>query len=234
MESNIKNIISAAINSYKMGGIRRQRIDVEMSKAVEIWKGIGSELIGNDYVVDANNSFVIENLIRWALGQPFTHNVPGNSQKNAPGDLSKGIFIGGTCGSGKSLAIDILKIFLSIFNVKIQISGNFQMLGWAKYRADSICDKFRQDGDLSAYTAARCIAIDDIGSEPREILYMGNRVDVINQVLEVRGDKPCITILTANTAPHQPKMQERYSKRVISRLMGLNYFVLCGNDRRTL
>ena len=80
------------------------------------------------------------------------------------------------------------------------------------------------------------LGIQDLGCEPQESLYMGNRVDVVRQLIEYRGDKTDeITLITSNLKINGEKLVNRYGDRVASRLNEMcNYFEIKGKDRRKM
>jgi len=80
------------------------------------------------------------------------------------------------------------------------------------------------------------LGIQDLGQEPQESLYMGNRVDVVRQLIEYRGDRTDeITFITSNMKINGDVLMNRYGDRVASRLMEMcNYYEIKGKDRRRL
>jgi len=80
------------------------------------------------------------------------------------------------------------------------------------------------------------MAFQDLGSEPMESLYMGNRLNVMRQILENRGDRTdVITLITSNLPINCQEFTSMYGDRVASRLLEMcNYFEIKGTDRRKL
>ena len=80
------------------------------------------------------------------------------------------------------------------------------------------------------------LGIHDMGAEPHESLYMGNRMNVMRHLLEYRGDQSeQMTLITSNLPMNHNKLVDRYDERVMSRLNGMcNYLMLNGKDRRRL
>jgi hypothetical protein len=72
------------------------------------------------------------------------------------------------------------------------------------------------------------------GSEPRESLYMGNRLSVIGSLIESRGDRTdLLTLISSNYPLGHKALEELYGSRVVSRLAAMcNYFEIRGEDRR--
>ena len=95
-----------------------------------------------------------------------------------------------------------------------------------------ICDAYARAGSLVYYQSMRIIGIQDLGSEPRETLYMGNRKEVMREFLELRGDTPGrLTIITSNF--NYATIRKAYGDRVWSRLHQMcNYVELVGDDMR--
>ncbi len=65
---------------------------------------------------------------------------------------------------------------------------------------------------------------------------MGNRLDVLRNVLEYRGDKTDeLTLITSNLKINGEALSNRYGDRVASRLREMcNYFEIKGKDRRKI
>ena len=74
----------------------------------------------------------------------------------------------------------------------------------------------------------------DFGSEAKETLYMGNRINVMQQIIESRGDRNfLVTLLSSNLPLTHQLLMEKYGGRVVSRLTEMcNYIELKGIDRR--
>ena len=80
------------------------------------------------------------------------------------------------------------------------------------------------------------LGIQDFGQEPAESLYMGNRLDVIRQLVEYRGDcSDELTFITTNLKMGGEKLIQRYGDRVASRLNQMcNNLEIKGLDRRKM
>ena len=79
------------------------------------------------------------------------------------------------------------------------------------------------------------IGIQDLGQEPKETLYMGNRLNVLQQLLEYRGDRgDQLTLITSNLRISSETLKRDYGDRVQSRLVEMNYFEIKGKDRRKM
>jgi hypothetical protein len=186
------------------------------------------------FAIDEQNRFVYENLVRWVHGDAQMVCLDPETKKLRPGRLTAGIYIGGTTGSGKSWALELMSAYTLIDNVQLEIGGERRSLFWNNVRAGTICDDYARDGSIERYKRAPILGIQDLGAEPAESLFMGNRINVLRQVIEHRGDNPeCLTMITSNLPLGHKLLAERYGDRVSSRLHEMcNYFELLGRDRR--
>ena len=192
-------------------------------------RGIGQRY-AEDFTIDADNCDVYENVRKWADARPFKCQDPFITSNVIPGDPKKGLYICGPTGSGKSLLLSVVRAYLTALYAKIRIGDQVENLTWESRRADEICVEYAKSGDLGQFLTAGVLCIQDIGSEQKETLFMGNRVEVIRTILEYRGDRTnLMTILTSNDRISDGV----YGPRVQSRLCEMcNYFELTGKDRR--
>ena len=212
-------------------GIERSNnlLDFNENDLRTFMREIGKRFVPN-FILDEENSDVYENVRRWADARPFTCLDPGNPKNKIPGDPTKGLYICGPTGSGKSILVAVVNAYLSALYAKIKVGDSVENLTWESRRSDEICIEYAKTGDLTQFSKARVLCIQDIGSEQKETIYMGNRVEVIRTILEYRGDRSnLMTILTSNDRISEG----RYGERVKSRLYEMcNYFELVGKDRR--
>ena len=191
---------------------------------------IGEEMLPR-FVLDSDNSFVYENVRKWVDGESGFECVNPDTGTHTVGSIYKGLYIAGPTGTGKTVLLDLMLRYAKGLFLKIRIDGRDASLAWESYRADEICMDVVKNGDVDRYVRTPVLCINDIGSEPRESLYMGNRVEVIRTILERRGDNHdyCLTLLTSNFRMDGLP----YGSRVESRLSEMcNYFELKGKDRR--
>ena len=137
-------------------------------------------------------------------------------------------------GSGKSWALEIMAAYTLVYNFQIQMGETKRCLYWRNVRTDPICDEYTSDGSFERFKKMNIIGIQDLGAEPAESMYMGNRVNVMRQILEYRGDQTDkITLITSNLPMSHKTFLERYDGRVASRLNEMcNYFEIKGKDKR--
>ena len=234
MESTISEILKQIKDNSVFKTISRlQYMPYKMNISLMIVQQIG-RIRNPRFVIDADNRFTYENLIRWVHGDPEMKSLNPAKKSILSGRLNSGIYIAGGTGTGKSWALEIMSAYCSLDNVRFKIGKSILPLQWENFRCDAICDDFTSNGSLEKYKNLPIVGFQDLGAEPPESLYMGNRVSVLNQILECRGDHSNkITHITSNLPLNHHEFINRYGDRVASRLYEMcNYFELTGKDRR--
>jgi hypothetical protein len=215
-------------------------LDFELEKV----KILGQSLVRDDeeFIIDDNNKFLYTNLIRWMRGDQ--NNIEQDSLKKddwdiIPGSVNKGIIICGATGTGKTLAINVMQRYCETNQLYYSFGGETKRLALASVRADKICDYYRDNGTIDQYENARILCIQDVGTENRPTNFMGTRIDVIQKLLENRGDNNLsqITMITSNIPVDRDcnsiSLCDFYGDRVVSRIHAMcNYYELTGEDRR--
>jgi len=206
-----------------------------MERALQVVEAIGKER-NPKFVIDQENKFVYENLIRWVHGDNEFKCLDPETKSVIPGRLSSGIYIAGNTGSGKSWALEIMSAYCLIDNIQIKIGETQRCLRWTCFRSDQICDEYIETGKTERFKNFSIIAIQDFGAEQSESLHMGNRLPVLRQILEYRGDRTdLVTLISSNLPMNHEQLKKKYEDRVVSRLAEMcNYFELRGKDRRKM
>lgn len=210
-----------------------------IENALKIVEAIGKTR-KRDFVIDNDNRFAYENFIKWCHCDATMKQIHPDTGEIVPGNLYSGIYIGGTTGSGKSWCLEIMRAYATALNLKISFPGwdkdEMRSLAWRIVRADEVCDTFADSGKVQEFKTCQILAIQDMGQEQEESLYMGNRVDAIRQLIEYRGDLDNqITLITSNLQMSGDRLLARYGDRVASRLRQMcNNLVIKGKDRRKL
>lgn len=202
--------------------------------SMKVVEAIGKER-NPKFVIDDENKFMYKNLIRWVHGDPAFQCISPDTKKPIPGRLQAGIYIAGNTGTGKSWALEIMSAYCIIDNVQVNAGGQ-RCLRWPCIRTDTICDEYTSEGTIEKYKKNSVLGIQDLGAEAIESMYMGNRLRVLQQILEYRGDRTDqITLITSNLPIDHEMLIKRYEDRVASRLNEMcNYFELRGKDRRKM
>ncbi len=233
------NQILNAINQRGMfaGFTRFQYLHYDVEEALKIVEAIGKSR-NPKFVIDDENRFTYENFIKWCHCDPTMQCLNPETKGVVPGRLKRGIYIAGNTGTGKSWCLEIMLAYCTAWGFRVQFidDSNPRPLWWRTFRADAICDKFIDTGEIHTLKQIPMLGIQDLGCEPQESLYMGNRVDVVRQLIEYRGDKTDeITLITSNLKINGEKLVNRYGDRVASRLNEMcNYFEIKGKDRRKM
>lgn len=233
-------IMSAILGRIKERGlfnaiIRYQYLPVDIELAVEIVESIGKAR-NPKFRIDDENRFTYENLIRWCHCDTNMKCIDPETKKIVPGNLKRGIYIAGNTGSGKSWALEIMAAYAMAYNFQIDMGDTKRCLYWGNVRTDAICGEFTEQGTFERFKKMSIVGIQDLGAEPTESLYMGNRINVLRQILEYRGDRTdLLTLITSNLPMNHKMLVERYNDRVSSRLNEMcNYFEIKGKDRRKI
>ena len=205
----------------------------QMEIALKYFKIIGERKIGKEFIINKNNSFVIENLIRWAHGDKMECLDP-KTKEVISGDTTKGIYIAGPTGTGKTLLLDILSSYLNIDNVVFESGSGLKSLIYPNFTTIKAAMYYAEFGDLLPFLQKPVVCFHDLGVEPQEAVYMGTRVKVMQTIIQERGDmRGVITLFTSNNPISDPETEKLYGDRGISRLKKMcNYFELVGEDFR--
>ena len=180
--------------------------------------------------IDEANRFAYENVLRWCINDPEMLCEGPDGKRTA--DPQKGLYIYGNVGTGKSMLLDVFRTFCRYYHINVKYGDQIAPLAWTTYRADDICDLFSQDGDLHRWKETKSLCVQDLGTEPTELLYMGNRRRVLRSILEARGDVyDRLTLISSNFPPNA--LADAYGSRVQSRIVQMcNPIYLGGSDRR--
>lgn len=231
----LSEVIRQARKYGDIASIKRMKyIPYKMEYSMRVFSRIGKQMCPS-FTVDDGNRWCYEQLIKWLHADDAMQALDPVTGAIVPGRLTKGIYLAGNTGSGKSLALQIMSIYRRVDNIMIEINEKAMNLNFKPIRVDEICDAYAKNGDIGYYKRMTILCIQDLGSEPTESQYMGNRINVMKQILEYRGDRQdLITLISTNYSLSNPKIVEMYGSRVISRLKEMcNYIVLKGTDRRT-
>lgn len=223
------------------GVARLQPLDVDIDVALKVMELIGRER-NPKFVIDQHNRWAYTQLIKWLYGDETMQGADPEAAaagqlKVVPGCLTSGLYIAGKTGTGKSWAMELLRIFADIDCPKVQLGDMTQRIVYNSYRAEDIWEEcVATDTGLSKYKSMPILCIQDLGSEPvSDAVRMGTRREPLRQILEARGDRnDLITLVTSNFGICSPEIEKRYTDRVVSRLRGMcNMLVINGPDRRT-
>lgn len=233
---NDKEIIDNMRKLNLFSGVHRKSYAINEEKCIEVVKIIGSQIVHN-FVIDDDNLWAYYQLIRWLFGSEdmlaMNPMVEGDVVR---GRLDAGIYLAGGTGTGKSVALRIMRILARLYDVRIRIGSEERCIFWSDYNASEMCMGFGRTGDLSKYVDNQILCIQDFGSEPKEVAYMGTKVNPMRQIIERRADAGSnITLFSSNLPMRDSVISNLYGDRVYSRLVPMcNYIVMKGKDRRRI
>ena len=189
-----------------------------------------------DFVIDDSNRMAYTQALRWVHADNSMDSISPWDGRTLRGRLDKGLYVAGKTGTGKSWMMELLSAYAMAIRTTVNAGGTIGLLAWQNIRADVICSAVLRGGEeaFENYRTRRVLCIQDLGSEPAEIVFMGTRIDVIRSIIEYRGDRQdLITLFTSNIPLGHKDLSTRYGERVASRLLEMcNYLTLSGTDRR--
>lgn len=222
--------------------------DYDMKQEVDLFQNIGTISIGGknaqDFVINESNLPIIQNLIKWVMGDntvsAIDPNNPMSDEPNGPASASKGIYIAGPTGTGKTTLIDVLIAYIRLKKICVWRSSERDgvikvPLIIKKISASQITNQYVTSGYLEPIFDLPFLYIDDLGSEVLSSKYMGTEKNVLKELIEYRGDhRELITIFTSNyTYSAKTFASSLYGDRAQSRLFEMcNLYHLIGQDFR--
>ena len=126
-----------------------------------------------------------------------------------------GILLCGTCGNGKST---LLKAFQQLLNY-LQIPKPYNEGTYGMQIIDANQIAYLCKNNYEAYRrlfSVDMLGIDDLGTEPPEVMDYGNVRTPIIDLLTKRYDEQLFTIITTNLTPQQ--IRDLYKDRIADRL----------------
>lgn len=198
-----------------------------------------------NFKLDEFNTWTYTQLVRWLFGdQTMEAQNPTQPREKVRGVLTKGIYLAGKTGTGKSTALTLLLALAEALKVQISIDNDVRPMAWQEVRTDDVVDEYMRSGTFYKlvsklgrsvdFKTEQILCLQDLGTEQSECNFKGNRVSPLRSVLEARGDNlATVTLISSNIPLGHESLADRYGDRVQSRLCGMcNYLTLGGGDRR--
>lgn len=229
MAIDILEIINKLRKCGFLPTVQRCTYSLDMKTVLGIVERLGKE-VNPAFVFDDKNRWTYIQLLKWLAGDKTMQAIDPDTGKVVAGRLDAGLYLAGPTGSGKSVALNIMLMLARTFNIQVTLNGEQRCIFWKEVRADEIA----RNGWIERYNEPGVLCIQDLGTEPTESVFMGNRFQPVRQLIEHRGDAGgVITLFSSNLPMGSSVLVDRYGDRVASRLREMcNYIELKGKDRR--
>ncbi len=239
MTEDIVKFIDRVIDGRVLHGVKRSNgfsMPPESEQKVYNYITEIGRRFDENFVLDDDNRWAYTQFAKWIIADE-TMQAQNATGDIIDGDLTKGIYIAGHTGTGKSLAMEVMRIFSDIKRTMLYAAGDWRPVVWrTDITAATIWDEAANDGkSLQRYTKTGILCIQDLGAEPDyDAVFMGARRQPLRQLLEARGDRrDLVTLITSNYDYDDPTIMRRYGERVVSRLHRMcNLLFINGKDRR--
>lgn len=215
--------------------IERYKYPIQTKDMLDSVEMVG-KIITPKFVIDEDNRWAYTQLAKWLFYDPTMEAMLPSDDSIIHARMDAGIYLAGGTGTGKTIALRILRAMARYFDIKIKISGEERCLFWTEHNASDISIRFSKDGDLSEYETQQILCIQDFGAESKEVAYMGNKANPIRNIIESRADAGGnLTLFSSNLPMRDSVISKLYGDRVCSRLIPMcNYIVMRGRDRRRI
>lgn len=220
----ITNLLRDRSNELMTFGVRRIKYEpYKMGFALDVVNRIGKGIIPEFNMTDELIE-VYKQLIMYF-----------HADNNFNGNLEKGLMLMGPTGTGKTLAMEIMRIYRQIDDTKFIITNKIYRMNFDIISVNRLVAAYLNDGydGLDIYCSRYFICLDDVGIETDQVKYYGNTLDVIGHVLTERYSKRYLTLATTNYPIEI--LENKYDDRIISRMYALfNFIEMAGIDYRKL
>ena len=138
-----------------------------------------------------------------------------------------GLMFCGLCGNGKTTWAKALQLLTSGLNLKNPINNLYYVFHlWnAKDLAMRSKGNYNDWRNVMRY---QLMIVDDLGTEPREVMEFGNVYTPLIDLITTRYEEQLYTIFTTNLTPAQ--LEEKYGKRIVDRLNEMVEKVIFENE----
>ena len=186
--------------------IRFKYAPYDIKFAKQVFCELLEKKVLKNLLISKETDLLIENLIKYIHGE------------DSQFDKCKGLFLTGKTGTGKTTIIETIAEYMKIDDVRYNFKGKILSFIPKNFPSRTIMNDFAMNGfdAIGKYEVINIISIDDLGAEQNIAQHYGNKVNVIEQVIEERYRRGLITHYTSNLPIEA--IQERYGDRVHSRI----------------
>ena len=131
------------------------------------------------------------------------------------GSKKFGLMFCGLCGNGKTTWAKALQLLVSGLNLKNPINNLYYVFPLCNAKDLAM----RSKGNYSDWRNVmryQLMIVDDLGTEPREVMEFGNVYTPLIDLITTRYEEQLYTIFTTNLTP--ARLEEKYGKRIVDRL----------------
>ena len=131
------------------------------------------------------------------------------------GSKKFGLMFCGLCGNGKTTWAKALQLLASGLNLKNPINNLYYV--FPLWNAKDLAMRSKGNyNDWRNVMRYQLMIVDDLGTEPREVMEFGNVYTPLIDLISTRYEEQLYTIFTTNLTPAQ--LEEKYGKRIVDRL----------------
>ena len=131
------------------------------------------------------------------------------------GSKKFGLMFCGLCGNGKTTWAKALQLLVSGLNIKNPINNLYYVFPLCNAKDLALRSKGNYN-DWRNVMRYQLMIVDDLGTEPREVMEFGNVYTPLIDLISTRYEEQLYTIFTTNLTPTQ--LEEKYGKRIVDRL----------------
>ena len=131
------------------------------------------------------------------------------------GSKKFGLMFCGLCGNGKTTWAKALQLLASGLNLKNPINNLYYVFPLWNAKDLAMLSKGNYN-DWRNVMRYQLMIVDDLGTEPREVMEFGNVYTPLIDLITTRYEEQLYTIFTTNLTPAQ--LEEKYGKRIVDRL----------------
>ena len=131
------------------------------------------------------------------------------------GSKKFGLMFCGLCGNGKTTWAKALQLLVSGLNLKNPINNLYYVFPLCNAKDLAMRSKGNYN-DWRNVMRYQLMIVDDLGTEPREVMEFGNVYTPLIDLITTRYEEQLYTIFTTNLTPVQ--LEEKYGKRIVDRL----------------
>ena len=143
------------------------------------------------------------------------------------GSKKFGLMFCGLCGNGKTTWAKALQLLVSGLNLKNPINNLYYV--FPLWNAKDLAMRSKGNyNDWRNVMRYQLMIVDDLGTEPREVMEFGNVYTPLIDLITTRYEEQLYTIFTTNLTPAQ--LEEKYGKRIVDRLNEMVEKVIFENE----